>query len=108
MYLVTAERKTRRQDMQTGQPGGLAALLVRGWRWWKARDLEQQRRTAKKQLFLLETMVLGPKQRVVLMRCGSERFLVGMGAEGVTSVVRVEDGSTPEVPLVASAEGIWG
>jgi flagellar biogenesis protein FliO len=89
--------------------GGLAGLLAKGWRWWKARGLEQQRRTAKKQLFLLETMVLGPKQRVVLMRCGAERFLVGLGAEGVTSVVRVDDGSQAEgVPRTAAGDGIWG
>jgi hypothetical protein len=108
MYLVTAEDRTKKgRGMRVTEPGGAVGLLMSGWRWWQARGLEQQRRTAKKELFLLETMVLGPKQRVVLMRCGNERFLVGMGAEGVTSVVRVEDdAASAGLPLVASGDGL--
>jgi flagellar biogenesis protein FliO len=110
MYLVTTEDKvSTERGARAVALGGLAGLVVRGWRWWRARALEQQRRTAKKQLFLLETMVLGPKQRVVLMRCGAERFLVGVGAEGVTSVVRVEDGPAPEeLPQLVGGDGHWG
>ncbi len=93
---------------ETQTIGGVAGMVLQGWRWWRARGLAQQRRLAKKQLFLLETMVLGPKQRVVLMRCGAERFLVGLGAEGVTSVVRVANGALPEgLPLAAGGNGLW-
>jgi flagellar biogenesis protein FliO len=106
MYLVTAEGKIRRDAVEG--LGGLAGVAVRGWRWWRARILAQERRTAKKQLFLVETLVLGPKQRVVLMRCGAERFLVGTGAEGVTSVVRVTESAADEaMPLAAGGDGLW-
>jgi flagellar biogenesis protein FliO len=114
MYLVTAEGKTEskgigQQDEPTQKLGGLALLWLQAWRWWRVRGLAQQRRKAKKQLFLLETMVLGPKQRVVLMRCGEERFLVGTGAEGVTSVVRVDGMSTTgDLPLNADGDESWG
>ena len=110
MYLVTTDDKaSTERETRAVAVGGLAGLVVRGWRWWKVRGLAQKRRAAKKQLFLLETMVLGPKQRIVLMRCGTERFLVGTGAEGVTSVVRIEDGLEPEgLPLVAGGDGLWG
>jgi flagellar biogenesis protein FliO len=113
MYLVTAEGKAeskgiRQQEAPLQKFGGLALLLLRGWHWWRVRGLAQQRRKARKQLFLLETMVLGPKQRVVLMRCGAERFLVGMGAEGVTSVVRVEESSvSDDLPLNAHGDDSW-
>jgi flagellar biogenesis protein FliO len=110
MYLVRANGGAKAEaGTGAGQLGGLAGLVLRGCGWWKARGLAERRRLAKKQLFLLETMVLGPKQRVVLMRCGHERFLVGMGAEGVTSVVRVDDGPEPEnVPLAAGGDGSLG
>jgi flagellar biogenesis protein FliO len=108
MYLVTAEDRAKAgPTVREAGLGGLAGLLMKGWAWWQARGLEQQRRTAKRQLFLLETMVLGPKQRLVLMRCGTERFLVGMGAEGVTSVVRLEDDAeSAGLPLVAGGEAL--
>jgi flagellar biogenesis protein FliO len=110
MYLVTAEGKAG--GVRGGRElavGGLAELMVKGWRWWRARGVERQRRSATRQLFLLETMVLGPKQRVVLMRVGEERFLVGLGAEGVTSVVRVEQGLAGDAtPLAAAGDGAWG
>jgi flagellar biogenesis protein FliO len=38
-------------------------------------------------MFILESIVLGPKQRLVLLRCGDERFLVGTGPEGIQTIV---------------------
>ncbi len=114
MYLVKAERNAefgsaKRPAVPLAESGGLARLAMRVWHWWKARGLAQQRRAAKKQLFLLETLTLGPKQRVVLMRCGAERFLVGTGAEGVTSVVRVQEATDADgLSAAAAGDGRWG
>lgn len=118
MYLAAAERKSigmrdanaiGEQGRSASSVGGLAGLVLAGWRWMKARGLEQKRSSPAKQLHLLETLVLGSKQRVVLMRCGAARFLVGVGAEGVTTVVRVEESAGPgELPHAASRDGAWG
>jgi len=40
----------------------------------------------EKQMQVLETLSLGPKQRLVLVRCGEEKFLVGSGADGVRTI----------------------
>jgi flagellar biogenesis protein FliO len=93
MYLVAKSgrrRKTMREHTEDREHDaeGLAGWLLR---WWRQRSMREVRRQAKRQMFILETLVLGPKQRMVLMRCGSERFLVGTGSEGIQSVVRVAD-----------------
>jgi flagellar biogenesis protein FliO len=113
MYLVTLDGESKQVDEQKlrgeAEIGGLARLVWQVWRRWKARGMRQRRRDAKRQMFLVESMVLGPKQRVVLMRCGAERFLVGMSAEGITSVVRVGmSPGTSDLPLASGADGHWG
>jgi flagellar biogenesis protein FliO len=55
---------------------------------------------------LLESLALGPRQRVVLMRCGQERFLVGLGSDGVRTIVAVR--ARPGVAMVDRAgEAKW-
>jgi hypothetical protein len=41
------------------------------------------------QLMLLETLSLGGRRQLFLIACGGEQYLVGAGAEGVGSMLRV-------------------
>ena len=43
---------------------------------------------------VVETLALGAKQKLLLVTCGGERFLVGTGPDSVSTIVRVrrEDG----------------
>ena len=94
MHLIKTEMMSRTSQASelTGAVSRLDALngwLTRAARWWRQREIASLRRKAKRQMFLVESLVVGPKQRVVLLRCGSERFLVGTGAEGILSIVPV-------------------
>jgi hypothetical protein len=83
MQIATIRIKNR------ARPRGFAGRLLRLWHWMlDLRDADQSR-AAKRQLALEETLVLGPKQRVHLLRCGTEQFLAGTGADGVLSLLRV-------------------
>ncbi len=74
--------------MQTSEwvkrQNGLVAVLL---------DLWSKRRTARegrvRQMEILETLSLGGKRQVMLIRCGEDRFLIGAGAEHVIAIVRV-------------------
>jgi hypothetical protein len=109
MFVVTVKSnkagnamKERSIDEANGRGRSGEGLVPRLLRWWVQRCLRQHRRAAKRQLFLVETMVLGPKQKVYLMKCGEERFLVGTGPDGVTSMVRVGEtlpGQAQPVPV---------
>lgn len=62
--------------------------LVRGWR--------RQRTASQKQLRLVETLSLGGKRQLMLVRCGDESFLVGGGMESVETIVRLKACGTPD------------
>ena len=64
----------------TGLAGWLLAL-VRAWRG--------QRECQQKQLQLVETLPLGGKRQLMLVRCGGESFLVGGSFESVETIVRL-------------------
>lgn len=102
---VDASTGGRRMD-EPMRAGGPAAWLKQFGRWWRQRSRREQRRRAKRRLFLLESLALGPRQRVVLMRCGQERFLVGLGSDGVRTIVAVR--ARPGVAMVDRAgEAKW-
>jgi len=92
----------------TDTAGGLAGWLIEAGRWWKLRGKQQQRRKARRRMFILETIVLGPKQRLVLLRCGDERFLVGTGPEGIQTIVPTLGSRIADVmPLLQAQEHTW-
>ena len=108
MYLIknVVEAKSGEDAAVTRQSlvRGLSAWLIKANGWWKQRVLKERRRQARKRLFLVESLVLGPKQKVVLMRCGREQFLVGTGPEGIQSIVPI--GGEPAVaPSALRARG---
>jgi flagellar biogenesis protein FliO len=55
-------------------------------------------RRENRSLELIETLPLGPKRQLMLVRCEQDKFLVGCGADGISSIVRV-DGPRQESAL---------
>lgn len=70
-------------------PGGVA-----GWLLGRLRGAGTKRLSATKQMQLVETLPLGGKRSLVLVRCAGELFLVGGGMESVESIVRVQRETT--------------
>ena len=64
---------------------GLAGWLLKAFFVWRA-GVRPDRR---KHMRVVETLALGTKNKLVLVSCGGERFLVGTGAESVGTIVRV-------------------
>ncbi len=60
---------------------GLAGTLLS---WWHCRTAPTPRR-----MRLLETLPLGPKRSVALLELDGQRFLAGMGADGVHTLLQV-------------------
>lgn len=46
-----------------------------------------QRLRSERSLELLESLSLGGRRQLALVRCGKQEFLVGLGSDGVTSIV---------------------
>ena len=65
-----------------------------GWAGWVIRTLQRgrdglvARRTAKT-MQVLETLPLGGRRQLALVRCGEDEFLVGMSGDGVSTIVPV-------------------
>ena len=60
---------------------GLAGVVGQ---WWRART--QQPR----QMRLVETLAIGPKRSVALLELDGQQFLVGMGADGVSTLLQIQ------------------
>lgn len=71
----------------TGSPfaKNLAAAVTR---WWQARV------PSTRHLSLVESLTLGPKRSVALFELDGQRFLAGMGADGVTTLLQVQPATT--------------
>ena len=96
------------QVQETAVVAGFAGWIGQAGRWWRDRDSRQRSRAGKRQMFIVETLSVGPKQRVVLLRCGGDQFLVGTGPEGIQSITRVgEIPVTGELPVVTAGVAGW-
>ncbi|HEU5342638.1 flagellar biosynthetic protein FliO [Edaphobacter sp.] len=62
---------------------------VAGWLWGLVRSRRHLRDTPRKQMRLIETLPLGGKRQLMLVRCGEESFLIGCSVESVTTIVPV-------------------
>ncbi len=60
---------------------GLAGALLT---WWRSRTTAVPR-----QLRLVETLPLCPKRSVALLELNGQRFLAGVGAEGVLTLLEI-------------------
>jgi|GEM_PF-1116615 len=72
-----------------------------GWLWGLVRGRRGLRDVQRKQMRLIETLPLGGKRQLMLVRCGEELFLVGGSVECVTAMVPVK-----AVSSQASAKGV--
>ena len=66
---------------------GLAGWLLRVWR---SRSAGRDGRARRMQI--VETLPVGGRRQLMLVRCGEEHFLVGGGAESITAIVKVASG----------------
>ncbi len=65
-----------------------------GWLLAAVRELRTGTMKApRKQMRVVESLALGAKNRLVLVSCGGERFLVGTGPESVGTIIRVRAGT---------------
>jgi flagellar biogenesis protein FliO len=64
---------------------GLASWLMEIWR----RRMTQRERVGRT-LQVIETLPVGARRQLVLVRCGEEYFLVGGGLESIQTMVKVE------------------
>jgi flagellar biogenesis protein FliO len=63
---------------------------IGGWLLGLLRGIRSERRSAIRQMHLLETLPLGGKRQLMLVSCAGEHFLVGGGVESVETIVRVK------------------
>ncbi len=74
-----------------GAGHGLAGWLMEAWR--RRRPMRER---VGKTLQVVETLPLGARRQLVLVRCGEEYFLVGGGLEGIQAIVKVDAASLPQ------------
>ena len=82
-----------RQAAEAVNPGGLAGWvlgLIRG---------REARKTAK-HMRVVEHLSLGGRRQLTLVVCDGQRFLVGGGADGVETIVRVGPEPVAEAPCL--------
>jgi len=81
-------------------PGGVA-----GWLLGRLGRAGTKRLSGMKQMQLVETLPLGGRRSLMLVRCAGELFLVGGGAEGIESIVRVQ-GEASQPFAANKADGV--
>ncbi len=72
----------------TAAPAGLLGTVINVYKRWRSNATQA---SAARQLQILETITLGPKKQLLLVRCGARQFLVGTGAESVQAIVCMEE-----------------
>ena len=72
------------ETSQMNQHGIAGALL----QWWAERRSRNE--TSIRQLRVIETLPLNSKQKLMLVDCAGQRFLVGVGSEQISSIVKLE------------------
>lgn len=74
---------------------GLVVGTLWFWRWLQQRNLHRSGRSA--QLRIEESLMLGARQKVVLLRAGPLQVLVGISPTGVTALAQwpATDGQVP-------------
>jgi hypothetical protein len=108
----------------SGSTGTRRAVAARHWRamlmrkaagrmrrwfpWMKAILQGKGGGAAERQLQLLEVLPLGSRRQLMLVRCESERFLVGTGPDSVTSMLRIHEAPRPFAEsTLKDAVGPW-
>jgi flagellar biogenesis protein FliO len=76
-------------EVHSTMPGDLRRKSLAGWllEIWKSRAMLREGRERRMQL--LETLPVGGKRQLMLVRCGDEHFMVGGGVESISTIVKV-------------------
>ncbi|MDE1178380.1 MAG: flagellar biosynthetic protein FliO [Edaphobacter sp.] len=74
----------------TFEQQGLVGQLVAAWR--TRRSLRSR---SPRLLQLIETLPLGAKRQLMLIRCGEEFYLAGGGVESIETLMKVDAASLP-------------
>lgn len=89
-------RFIEKNDFDSATQGESSDASVRGPVGWLTRVVGKfstsswrSQRLVKKQMSILETLALGSKKNLLLVKCGDECFLVGTGSESVQTIVRL-------------------
>ena len=69
------------------QIGGFAGWALSAWQ--RGRDGAAARRKARS-LELLETLPMGGRRQIAVVSCDGRRFLIGMSADSVTSMLALD------------------
>ena len=69
---------------QMNQHGVAGALL----QWWTER--RSKRQESVQQLRIVDALTLNSKQKLMLVDCAGQTFLVGVGLEQISAIVKVE------------------
>jgi hypothetical protein len=85
MQLSQGIEETKMMKAAANEERGLAGWLFRLLQGWRGEREVQQR-----QMRLVETLALGGKRQLMLVRCCGEQFLVGGGIDSVETIVRVQ------------------
>jgi len=56
--------------------------------WWTER--RSKRQESVQQLQIVDALTLNSKQKLMLVDCSGQRFLVGVGLEQISAIVKVE------------------
>ena len=95
---------------RTAPSSAPAALLFSLQCWWTRLKLKQRRREAQRMMYVVDRLALGPKRELVLVCCLGERYLVGVGADGVETMLKVGQEQPLRAAAAADAEEArrWG
>ncbi len=74
-----------------GARQGFAGWLTEMWR----RRMTLRERVGRT-LQVVETLPVGARRQLMLIRCGEEYFLVGGGLDSIQTMVKVEGASVPQ------------
>ena len=91
MHLVS-EKKEEISFVEESSPkvvGGLAGWVLEIARRARVCNWSGESASKKKQMFVLEKLILGPKKELILVSCGGERYLVGVGAESIQTILKM-------------------
>lgn len=72
-------------EISQGSQHGIAGALLQ---WWAERRSRNE--ASIRQLRIIEALPLNSKQKLVLVDCSGQRFLVGVGLEQISSITKVE------------------
>ena len=87
--------------------GGLAGWVVGALQGRVRIKWRGGSRARVQQMQLVETLSLGGKRQVMLVDCEGERYLVGCGADTVTSIAKVSAAMVEARPAVKSLAQTW-